>query len=120
MDGLEIRSSAIHGRGVFTTRAFAAGDTVERCPVVVVPAAERHLLDGTHLFNYYFDWEHDAAAIALGYGSLYNHSGSPSARYRRVFDADVVEFVALRDIEPTCEITVDYTGRGTKQLWFPL
>jgi SET domain-containing protein len=120
MDGLEIRSSAIHGRGVFATRAFAAGDTVERCPVVVVPAAERHLLDGTHLFNYYFDWEHDAAAIALGYGSLYNHSGSPSARYRKVFDADVVEFVALRDIEPTCEITVDYTDRGTKQLWFPL
>lgn len=54
MDGLEIRSSDIHGRGVFATCAFAAGDTVERCPAVVVPAAERHLLDGTHLYNYYF------------------------------------------------------------------
>jgi SET domain-containing protein len=118
MDGLEIRSSDIHRRGVFATRAFAAGDTVERCPVVVVPAAERPLLDGTHLFNYYFYWEGEAAAIALGYGSLYNHSASPSARYRKVFDSDVVEFVALHDIEPGCEITVDYTDGGTNELWF--
>jgi SET domain-containing protein len=120
MDGLEIRSSDIHGRGVFATRAFAAGETVERCPAVVVPAAERHLLDGTHLYNYYFHWEGEAAAIVLGYGSLYNHSASPSARYRNVFNADVVEFVALRDIEPGCEITVDYTNGGKNELWFPL
>lgn len=84
MDGLEIRVPGIHGRGVFATRAFATGCTVERCPVVVVPAAERHLLDSTNLFNYYFHWEGNAAAIVLGYGSLYNHS-SPSARYRKVY-----------------------------------
>jgi uncharacterized protein len=120
MDGLEIRSSDIHGRGVFATRGFAAGDTVERCPVVIVPAAERPLLDGTHLFNYYFAWAGEAAAIALGYGSLYNHSTSPRARYRKVFETDVVDFVALRDIEPGCEITVDYTDGGTNKLWFPL
>lgn len=114
MDGLEIRSSDIHGRGVFATRAFAAGDTVERCPAVVVSPADRHLLDGTHLFNYYFYWEGEAAAIALGYGSLYNHSASPSARYRKVSDADVIEFVAVRDIEPGCEITVDSTPTGAR------
>jgi len=28
--------------------------------------------------------------------------------------------VALRDIEPGCEITVDYTDGGTNKLWFPL
>lgn len=120
MDGLEIRSSDVHGRGVFANRAFAAGDMVERCPVVVVPAAERHLLDGSHLFNYYFHWEGEAAAIALGYGSLYNHSASPCARYRKVFDADIVEFVAVCDIEPGCEITVDYTDGTKNELWFPL
>jgi hypothetical protein len=56
MDGLEIRSSDIHGRRVFATRAFAAEDTVERCPAVVISDTERHLLDGTHLYNYYICW----------------------------------------------------------------
>lgn len=117
MEGLEIRSSDIHGRGVFASRAFAAGDTVERCPVLVMPAAERHLLDDTHLFNYYFHWKGNAAAIALGYGSLYNHSALPCAHYRKIPDAEVVEFLALRDIEPGCEITVDYTYGGSNELW---
>lgn len=120
MTGLEIRSSTIHRRGVFATRAFAAGDTVERCPVVVVPAAERPLLDRTNLVNYYFYWESGAAAIALGYGSLYDHSASPRARYCKDFDASVVAFVAVQDIETGCEITVDYTDGGTNELWFPL
>jgi uncharacterized protein len=112
MDGLEICFSDIHGRGVFATRSFAAGTTVERCPVVIVPATERHLLDNTHLFNYYFYWEGDAAAIALGYGSLYNHSAPASARYCKIFDAEIVEIMALRDIEPGYEITIDYTDGG--------
>ncbi|MGH3779757.1 MAG: SET domain-containing protein-lysine N-methyltransferase, partial [Pseudonocardiaceae bacterium] len=85
---------------------------------VVVPAAERHLLDGTHLFNYYFCWEAETAAIALGYGSLYNNSSSPRARYYKVFDADIVEFVSVCDIEPGCEITVDYTDERKNELWF--
>ncbi len=118
MTGLEIRCSPIHGRGVFATRAFSTGDTVERCPVVVVPAAEQSLLDRTNLFNYYFYWEDGAAAIALGYGSLYNHSASPRARYRKDFDASVVAFVAVQDIEVGREITVDYTDGGRNELWF--
>lgn len=68
---------------------------------MVVPAAERHLLDGTHLFNYYFYWEGKAVAIALGYGSLYNHSASPCARYRKVFDAPRVGLACQRLIGRT-------------------
>ncbi|MGH3566327.1 MAG: SET domain-containing protein [Pseudonocardia sp.] len=47
-----------------------------------------------------------------------NHSASPCARYRKVFDADAVEFVAVRDVEPGCEITVDYTDGAKNELWF--
>lgn len=61
-----------------------------------------------------------AAAITLSYGSLYNHSASPNAQYRKISDADVIEFVAIRNIEPGCEITVDYTDGGKNELWFPL
>jgi SET domain-containing protein len=120
MTGVEIRPSALHGLGVFATRAFAAGDSIERCPVVVVPAAERPLLDETNLYNYYFTWQDQAAAIALGYGSLYNHSPAPCARYLKIFGADTVEFAAVCNIDSGHEITVDYTDRGKNPLWFPL
>jgi len=120
MTGLEIRPSTLHGLGVFATRSFAVGDIIERCPVVVVPAAERPLLDETNLYNYYFTWQDQAAAIALGYGSLYNHSPLPCARYVKIFGVDTVEFAAVRDIDSGHEITVDYTDHGRNPLWFPL
>ncbi|MEV7781668.1 SET domain-containing protein-lysine N-methyltransferase [Kitasatospora sp. NPDC088351] len=119
MDGLEIHTSHIHDRGVFATRGYRAGETVERCPVLVVPAAERHLIDRTHLHHYCFPWQDGAAAIALGFGSLYNHAAEPRARYRKDFGAGIVEIVAARDIPAGYEITVDYTEGGTEKLWFP-
>ena len=49
-------------------------------------------------------------AVALGYGSLYNHSYQPNARYDDVGRLTKV-FSALRDIEPGEEITVNYNGK---------
>ena len=70
--------------------------------------------------SYYFTWQDQAAAIALGYGSLYNHSPAPCARYVKIFGVDTVEFAAVRDIDAGHEITVDYTDHGRNPLWFPL
>jgi hypothetical protein len=63
------------GRGVVAQRHFGAHETIERAPVLVVPAEEAPLIRQTRLANYYFEWGADCqqAAIALGCGSLYNH-----------------------------------------------
>ncbi|MET9708521.1 SET domain-containing protein-lysine N-methyltransferase [Streptomyces griseus] len=118
MSNLEIRPSATHGRGVYATRSFAPGEVVECCSVLVVPAGQRVLLDQTLLYEYYFYWQDGAAALALGYGSLYNHSREPLARYRKDFDAGTIHIVAVRAVLPGVEITVDYTNGGTNPLWF--
>ncbi|MFC7896807.1 SET domain-containing protein [Streptomyces sp. NPDC057381] len=115
---LRIDASPVHGRGVFTTRAITAGETVESCPVLLVPAAQRHLVDDTALYDYYFNWPGGQAALALGYGSLYNHSPRPNARYRKNTDTLTVDIHAVRAIAPGQEITVDYTCDGTNPLWF--
>ena len=47
-------------------------------------------------------------ALVLGFGSLYNHSDSPNAVAIRQYDDMVIEFVAIRDIEPGEEITHRY------------
>jgi SET domain-containing protein len=102
------------GRGVVAQSAFAAGQTIERCPVIVIPASETPLIRDTRLAQYYFEWGDDCkqAAIALGYGSLYNHSYSPNARYEFRELEEHLEFIALRDIPAGEEITINYNNLG--------
>ncbi|MHB1731997.1 MAG: SET domain-containing protein [Ferrimicrobium acidiphilum] len=107
------------GRGVFATRSFRCGDLIEACPVIVIPAAERSDIDKTILFNYYYDWDGDAA-LAQGLGSFYNHSYKPNATYEKDIPSAVIRVVAIRDITVAEEITVNYNGSpdSTKPVWF--
>lgn len=119
---LEVLNTVGRGRGVFARVPIAEGDVVEDCPVIVVPEEQVEAMGGTILHEYFFKWggTHDAGAIALGFGSLYNHSDSPNAMYVRKYALDMLTFVALRDIAPGEEITVSYHGGfGEKgPLWF--
>lgn len=102
------------GRGVVANRWFRAGETIERSPVLVVPRDQVSRIRETCLSSYYFEWGDDCkqAAIALGYGSLYNHSYTPNARYEFRESEECLEFIALCDIEPSEEITINYNNLG--------
>lgn len=104
-----VGASEIHGRGIFARDAIAAGDIIEICPVLRLPADQRDLIDQTLVFEYYFDWDGDAG-LALGLGSLYNHSGTPNAEYLKDTDNDVVTVRAITSISPGDEITFEYHG----------
>lgn len=100
------------GRGVVAQRPFRAGETIERPPVIVISREEVALIRETRLASYYYEWGADCrqGAIALGYGSLYNHSYEPNARFVFCEDEECLEFVALREIEPGEEITINYNN----------
>lgn len=106
--GLRVGLSPGKGRGVFATRAFARGDVVEVAPVLVLPADQQDRIDGTVLDSYVFGWG-DTVAIALGFGSLYNHSWSPNLEYRKRLAEGTLEFVAITDIALGDELTTNYT-----------
>jgi SET domain-containing protein len=116
-----IRPAPGKGRGVFATGFFASGTIIEECPVIVLTPEDRPRIDETEIFHYYLAWgpEERQAAIVLGWGSLYNHSFEPNARYVKDLDQHVLEVVALRDIEPGEEITVNSNGDPTsrKPVW---
>ena len=119
-DRLLVAPSPIHGFGVYAARDFEPGEVVECCPVVVCPAAEEGLLEQTSLRGLYFHWEDDAVALALGFGSLYNHAWRSNARYETDFEATVIRFIAVRPIPRGDEVTINYTGDpdGIGELWF--
>lgn len=100
------------GRGVVATRRIARGDLVERVPVVVVPASQFAAVSATVLDGYVYDWgaSGEELAVALGHGSLYNHSFEPNVVYVKHLDARLLEYRALRDVEAGEELLINYNG----------
>jgi uncharacterized protein len=121
---LEVRETPGRGRGVFALVPFEEGDVIESCPVIPIPEEEVDPVGRTILGNYFFQWGGtlDEGAVALGYGSLYNHTNDPNAMYVRKFSLHVIDFVALRPIAIGEEITVSYHGGfGQKtKVWFEI
>lgn len=122
---LRIARMGERGRGVVAEAPIAAGDLVERSPVLIIPPQDRAAVDPTVVFTYVFMWEHGTSeedlyrhegrsAIALGYTSLLNHSYAPNCEFVRHIDALVIDLVALRPIAAGEELTIDYQ----MTLWF--
>lgn len=119
-----VKESAGKGRGVFAQRDFKKGEIIESSPVIVLPSEEIDSLELTQLYNYYFAWgpESKDAAIALGYGSLYNHSYTPNARYYKDFEKRLLKYVCIKDIQTDEEITINYNWdpEDKNPVWFDL
>lgn len=125
MADITIGNSEGRGRGVFAARRFETGETIEVCPVIALSETDARTLDTTGLYDYYFGWgqEGKAAAIVLGYGSLYNHSPSPNALHQKHVSDGIMSVVAVRCIERGEEIFIRYdtgTGGDTQQMWFEI
>ena len=109
-DLIEVRRSPGRGRGVFARKFVPAGTIIERVPMIVFPEKELETDEGfSAMYHYCFAWSKGLVAIALGYGSLYNHSYSPNARYDDVAQRTKV-FTAIKDIQAGEEITISYNG----------
>lgn len=119
---LYFAESPLGGRGVFTAEAIPEGSLIEICPVVVCPPEDLPAIHHTKLHDYYFLWGEDQqeCAIALGFGSLYNHAFDPNALYMPDFENDIISFYSLRDIAAGEEITVNYNGdpEDLQPVWF--
>lgn len=120
---LYIANSDGKGRGVFTDQKIARDQVIERCPVLEIPKDDVEYLEVTVLYNYYFAWgkHQKQGALALGLGSIYNHSYTPNAIYIPREDQQLIEFVAIRKILANDEITINYNGtpNDPSPLWSP-
>lgn len=102
----EIKETHKLGRGVFATQNFKKGDIVESSPVIVVNNTSA--LRSTILNTYIFDWNRESLAIALGNGSLFNHSKKANVTYNPSYQSKIILFVAKRDIKKGQQLFIDY------------
>ena len=117
-----VDTSHLGGRGVFAAEPIKNGELIEICPVLVMNRGDMELLDKTYLYDYYFLWGENGedCAVALGYGSLYNHDCPSNADYDMDFDNKNIEIIAVRDIAIGDEITINYHGdpNDPSPTWF--
>lgn len=119
-------TGTVKGRGVFAARAFAAGDVVEECPVVLFrkPYEVLHKELKTIVFHWPVPEGRAATqALALGYGSLYNHANPANLRYETDAEQLLLRLVAVRDVGPDEELTINYNADGgahvsEEEWWF--
>jgi hypothetical protein len=116
------------GIGVFASRAIAAGEVVEVAPVIQLQSEFDDM--EVDLQRRIFNWERIASlpgtsAIALGYGSLYNHANPANLRYASEFAGEAIKFIAARAIARGEELTINYNATGgeivsTEDIWFTM
>lgn len=99
-----IRFDRIKGRGVYASEPIRRGELIEICELILVP-----LQDNTFsLSRYCFEFDNNHVAIALGNGSLYNHSDLPNATCYFHEDGQRLVFEARKTIAQGEEILINY------------
>jgi len=119
---IEIKKTAKKGWGVFALKDFEAGEVIESAPVLTFTPTDRKNLEKTPMSHYIYPWKSTrGAALAFGYGSIYNHSYSPNADWKQNFKTGCMIYRAVKDIKKGEEITVNYNGEPDDQKvidWF--
>jgi len=118
---IEVKKSK-YGRGMFATRDIRKGELIHEAPVIVSPKDEYKYLKKTKIMEYVFWWgeDYEDCALALGYGSLFNHSYAPNALYKLNLRNNTIDFFAYTDIKAGKEILINYNGdpEDDSEVWF--
>jgi SET domain-containing protein len=105
-----VQASTIHGLGVFAAQDIPDGQIIEKCPLLRLDIDEKDVL----LADYRFWWIEAEKRLyyvmALGYGSLYNHSNNFNAYFHSNKETFTIDFITTKDIKKGEEIFVDYGG----------
>ena len=111
------------GRGVYAKRDIKKNEIIEKCPIIEIPKDDIANLRESILVTYffYFGKTRQRQALALGFGSIYNHSHKPNAKYVIRQAEKRINFIALTDIKKDEEIMINYSNGNQKDkspLWF--
>lgn len=118
--GLYYAPSGKHRYGMYCIEDIAEDSVIEICPIIIIPGDQaKEIVKGVVLYDYYFEWKKNSIAIALGYGSLYNHSPSPNAIFEPHYQSQFIIFKSTRYIVAGEEILIDYhAGTPDEKVWF--
>ncbi|KAF8320630.1 uncharacterized protein EI90DRAFT_3001764 [Cantharellus anzutake] len=116
--GLQIKATPATGRGVYASRHIPKGTLIEVSPVLLFSQQEYEAY-GKHtiLDSYVFHWRRmNAWALALGLGSLFNHSQTPNITFSLDYGTMSIRYTTSRALAPGDELCICY-GREEDMWW---
>ncbi|KAF8951875.1 hypothetical protein BGZ46_003758 [Entomortierella lignicola] len=112
---LFIQDCGQKGRGVVTQNPIPARTTIDISPILLFPSEEYNVHGQyTQLDHYTYRWK-GGMALALGLGSMFNHSNKPNVGFQRDFENKLIRYTTLREIQAGEELCISYGPN----LWFP-
>ncbi|KAF9585766.1 hypothetical protein BGW38_000851 [Lunasporangiospora selenospora] len=112
---LSIQDCGAKGRGVVTKSFIPSRTLVDISPILLFPTEEYNTHGQfTQLDHYTYRWQ-GGMALALGLGSMFNHSKYPNVGFQRDFENKMIRYTTLRDIQSGEELCISYGPN----LWFP-
>lgn len=113
---IEVKESPGKGLGVFATEKIYTREIIEECHLLTLPITKGEstslLID--YRFNYPQGDDWNEQVVALGYGSIYNHSDKPNVTWETHPKYKAFQFIATRDIEVGEELCTYY---GSDSYW---
>lgn len=103
---LYIKHTKKYGRGVYSRSSIKKGQLIESSPILLIPHDEFNSSSVLDLYVYKYD--KNTAALALGFGSLFNHSDSPNIAYQVNYESNCIEFIAAKNIKAHSQLFIDY------------
>jgi len=103
------------GRGLFASEPLLRGTLIHSAPcLLVTKASYQEHAKHTVLEHYLFNTPNGDKLLALGYGSIFNHSDSPNVDYRIDKPNLTVNYYASKGVEKGEELFIYYGA----SLWF--
>jgi len=108
MSNVVIKNTKKFGRGLYAVRDFKKGEIIEVSQVIVLDEVNTRICDATILGLYLFQWgkKENHTALALGHGSLFNHSFKANVKYEG--NSKEMVFTAARNIQKGKQLFIDY------------
>lgn len=108
-DDVQVRSSRLHGRGLFARRSLGPGEVATAAAAVLLDEADTDHLADHPLSAYLVAWDDDGStAVPFGPLSFVNHDDDPNAELIVDHDDGLVQLVTNRAVAAGEELTVDY------------
>jgi SET domain-containing protein len=96
------------GWGAFCSRKIPKKAVFNVTTLLPLTVREARLMSGSSLEPYWYEFGTKSRAIALGLGSIMNHSDEPNCSFYYSKTKRTLTFYALRDIPAHEELTHDY------------
>lgn len=105
---LHIKETSNFGRGLYANRLIDKGTLIEISPLIVLSKHDVKIAKETILNEYWYLYDEKQCALALGYGSLFNHHHNPNISYKIDKKSNSILFTANTQIIKNQQLFIDY------------